>query len=144
MIIKYSYYPEKDLFLDAYSFNPVEFIPLENVLLISVTKYSKEYIANDLQNRKGIRFGIQNKLIEKLESYLKIKFYINRIESFEIGDSYKCKELSLSGDAKGCKTFFAEDIDRAKVKCSMKIAPDNNWFSGEAEEGKCDEKKKWF
>jgi len=144
MIIITKYIPNNPLVLEAFSFNPNEFIPLENVLNKSVQEYQSREIPNDLSGRPGRAYRISHGDIHKFEEYLGVRISSGKIESDEQGHEYRCEELNLNGNAIGCETFHAKDMERAKVKCSMTIAPKNGWFSGEAEQGACKKKKSFW
>jgi hypothetical protein len=143
MIIIHTFEPERNLFLDAYSFDEREFIPLEKVLRKSVEKYDSYYVNQDKQGRTGKRFEVFCGLIGRLENYLGLKFQSEDILLNGSGSPYSCKEICLAGDSKECETFYANDKDSAIVICSMAIARKNRWFSGYTQEGECDKKKWW-
>ena len=138
MIIHYEFRkPTLHLVLKAYSFNRIEFVPLENVIRASVGEVYPTPINQDSFGRLGQQYEIINQFVSKFEHYLGVKFFPDKVELINKGQPFKCKELKLGQNANGCKTFYAEDLDRAKTKCSLVIAKEEGWFSGEAEHGEC-------
>ena len=136
--------PEKvsfnsSLLLRAYSYREEEFMPLENVIRISTNEILLFVLPRDAEDRWGRGYEIRSHLISKFEEYLGVIFGEKIITLKEDGNPYSCKELRVRGGSTGCKTIYAEDIDRAKTKCAL-LAKDEGWFSGEAREGACPKK----
>ncbi len=143
MIIYHEILPNLSLILRAYTFDNSEYEPLQNVMRRSVGEIPWALISNDSFGRPGREYTIARLLVSKFQSYLGVEFFPEKVVSLDKGQPYRCKELKLGSRAVGCKTFYAEDIDRAKTKCSLVIARAEGWFSGEAEEGECIKKGWW-
>lgn len=144
MIIFHEILPNLNLILRAYTFNDSEYEPLQNVIRESVGEIPWTPISNDSFGRPGRKYTIVSHLVYRFQSYLGVEFFPDKIVSLNNGQPYRCKELKLGSRATGCKTFYAEDIDRAKTKCSLVIAREEGWFSGEAEEGECKKRTGWW
>lgn len=144
MIVRHELIPGVRLIMRAYTFNNLEFLPLENVIRKSTGQLFGVDISRDEEGRNGRKYEIKHISVPPLEQYLDVRFFTDRIESGDEGESYCCKELKVLGSSDKCKTFRAKDLERAKVKCSLVIAPDEGWFSGEAERGECEKKKRRF
>jgi hypothetical protein len=122
------------MYIDCYSYQRSEFISVYKVLENSRVEYSESSLARDKNERLGLRYSLIGRNIEKLETYLKIKFFSDEINGE--GDAYKCKRICALNNETGCKTIHANDKDSANMICAI-VAKKNKWFGGVAEKGKC-------
>lgn len=138
MLIEIEAYSNADgqtyMYIDCYSYQTSEFQSVYNVLRNSRVEYSESRMKPDKDGRIGFRFSLLTRNIQKLETYLKIKFFGS--EETGEGDEYKCERVSILSNEMGCKTIYANDNDSANMICAI-VAKRNSWFGGVAERGRC-------
>lgn len=138
MLIEIEAYSNADgqtyMYIDCYSYQTKEFQSVYNVLKNSRIEYSESRINPDKDRRIGLRYSLLGRNIEKLENYLKIKFFSDEVTGE--GDEYKCERVSILTNESGCRTIYASDNDSANMICAI-VAKKHRWFGGVAKRGRC-------
>jgi hypothetical protein len=130
--------------LTAYSYSINEIDEVWQILNDYSIRFLTSKVPNDIYDRKGLNFKIEQEDNKKFQDRLNIKFLDGKPHFNMSGSPYKCKELSRTSKGKGCETILAEDKNAARIICSSYIAPLKRWFSSYPEIGECDEKNSFW
>lgn len=128
------------LFLDAYSYADKELEAVAQVLHKSGIPFEREILAEDKAGRKGLRYIVEDKYVQRLAQYLSVEFqgvYERTTTTLHfLGAGYRCQEIELNGHGKGCVDLTARDQLEATMKCAL-IANNKGWLGGVATPGSC-------
>jgi hypothetical protein len=137
MLIDSGFLSSGDLELKAYTFDIKEFTALESTLSQAGIGPLYRHLPNDRSNREARAYLVPRSEISNLEALLHGSFKSSGfLPSVDGGQSYRCKEVDLSGHGRGCEDITAPNKSVAQTKCAL-IARKKNWFGGVPSPGQC-------